>query len=95
LASLFIPTKTTSADWADRQYHTRSRSLGSAGKGPIESLVRVRDGCAVERRRFPVGASPARQSLQQEAMGGGNEVAEAFDQRVTNCWQREVQDGPE
>ena len=34
------------------------------------------------RRRFPVGASPPRKSLQPEAIGaviGGNEVAEAFD----------------
>jgi hypothetical protein len=38
--------------------------------------------CAVQRRRFPVGASPTRQSLQPEAIGAvmeGNEVAEAFD----------------
>jgi hypothetical protein len=35
--------------------------------------------CAVERRRFPVGASPTRQPLQPEASSyEGNEVAEAF-----------------
>src|SRR5216683_689023 len=30
--------------------------------------------CAVERRRFPVGASPTRQSLQPEAIGAVMEV---------------------
>ena len=38
--------------------------------------------CAVQRRRFPVGANPIRQPLQPEAIAaanGGNEVAEAFD----------------
>ncbi len=37
--------------------------------------------CAVQRRRFPVGENPTRQSLQPEAIGAvmENEVAEAFD----------------
>ena len=30
-------------------------------------------GCAVTRRRFPVGASPTRRSLQPEATGAGME----------------------
>src|SRR5712675_1993937 len=30
--------------------------------------------CAVERRRFPVGASPTRQTLQPEATGAAMEV---------------------
>ena len=30
--------------------------------------------CAVERRRFPVGASPTRQPLQPEATGAVMEV---------------------
>ena len=30
--------------------------------------------CAVTRRRFPVGASPTRQSLQPEAAGAAMEV---------------------
>jgi len=30
--------------------------------------------CAVQRRRFPAGASPARQGLQPEATGAGMEV---------------------
>jgi hypothetical protein len=30
--------------------------------------------CAVQRRRFPVGASPTRQSLQPEAIGAVMEV---------------------
>src|SRR6476620_5117957 len=34
-------------------------------------LLRV---CAVERRRFPVGASPTRQTLQPEAAGAVMEV---------------------
>src|SRR6202035_4368156 len=36
-----------------------------------ECLLRV---CAVTRRRFPVGASPTRQSLQPEAIGAVMEV---------------------
>jgi hypothetical protein len=30
--------------------------------------------CAVQRRRFPVGASPTRQTLQPEAIGAVTEV---------------------
>jgi hypothetical protein len=30
--------------------------------------------CAVQRRRFPVGASPTRRSLQPEAIGAVMEV---------------------
>jgi hypothetical protein len=43
----------------------------------VESLCWV---CAVQRRRFPVGENPSRQSLQPEAIGAVmEEVAEAFD----------------
>src|SRR3979411_3025098 len=38
---------------------------------PTERPLRV---CAVERRRFPVGASPTRRSLQPEAIGAVMEV---------------------
>src|SRR6202047_5079604 len=36
--------------------------------------VRLLVACAVERRRFPVGASPTRQPLQPEAIGAVMEV---------------------
>jgi hypothetical protein len=48
--------------------------------------------CAVQRRRFPAGASPARQPLQPEATGAGMEVTKCLkpsDKRATNWWQRE------
>ena len=35
--------------------------------------------CAVQRRRFPVGASPTRQPLQPEATGAVMEVGLPFD----------------
>jgi hypothetical protein len=38
---------------------------------PLVCLLRV---CAVERRRFPVGARPTRQSLQPEATGAAMKV---------------------
>src|SRR6266850_8357752 len=49
---------------------------------PIEGLVPCRAAldpcplwvCAVQRRRFPVGASPTRQPLQPEAIGAVMEV---------------------
>ena len=34
--------------------------------------------CAVERRRFPVGASPTRRPLQPEATGAGMEVTKCL-----------------
>ena len=40
-------------------------------KGPGQCRFRV---CAVTRRRFPVGASPTRQTLQPEAIGAVMEV---------------------
>ena len=36
--------------------------------------VRLLPACAVQRRRFPVGANPTRQSLQPEAIGAVMEV---------------------
>jgi len=42
--------------------------------------------CAVTRRRFPVGASPTRRFApagSNRSSHGGNEMAEAFDKRVT------------
>jgi hypothetical protein len=42
--------------------------------------------CAVQRRRFPAGASPARQLLQPEATGASMEVTKCLkpsDRRVT------------
>jgi len=50
--------------------------------------------CAVTRRRFPVGARPTRRPLQPEgnrSSQGGNELAEAFGMRVTNCDSASVQ----
>src|ERR1700720_3169854 len=41
-------------------------------------------GCAVTRRRFPVGASPTRRFApagSNRSSHGGNEMAEAFDKR--------------
>src|SRR6266436_9914055 len=35
-------------------------------------------GCAVTRRRFPVGASPTRQPLQPEATGAGMEATKCL-----------------
>src|SRR3984893_4396073 len=51
-------------------------------RGKVDGFVdpsRAREGClglacAVERRRFPVGASPTRQPLQPEAIGAVMEV---------------------
>jgi ABC-type sulfate transport system permease subunit len=37
--------------------------------------------CAVQRRRFPVGASPTRQSLQPEAIGAVMEVTKWLTER--------------
>src|SRR5271165_2455750 len=63
--------------------------------GPIR---RVAEGpqrvCAVERRRFPVGANPTRQIApagSNRSSHGGNEMAEAFGMRVTNCDRASVQ----
>ena len=60
----------------------KSRPLG--GRPQIETELRVlirqmsvenpRWGCAVQRRRFPVGVSPTRQPLQPEATGAVMEV---------------------
>src|SRR6266568_9270796 len=36
--------------------------------------IRPQLACAVERRRFPVGANPTRQTLQPEATGAAMEV---------------------
>jgi hypothetical protein len=41
---------------------------------PLRCLLRV---CAVQRRRFPVGASPTRQSLRPEATGAVMEATRA------------------
>ncbi len=46
-------------------------SLQIAARLLFRSPFRV---CAVQRRRFPVGASPTRQSLQPEAIGAVMEV---------------------
>src|SRR3979411_1996424 len=46
-------------------------------KRESHSLLRTKRpllACAVQRRRFPVGASPTRQSLQPEAIGAVMEV---------------------
>jgi hypothetical protein len=49
------------------QYGGRAAGLPESGEWFWErGLLRV---CAVQRRRFPVGASPTRQSLQPEAIG--------------------------
>src|ERR1700681_597703 len=40
--------------------------------------VRLLVACAVERRRFPVGASPTRQPLQPEAIGAVMEVTKGL-----------------
>ena len=48
--------------------------------------------CAVQRRRFPAGAIPARQPLQPEATGATMEVTKWLKpsgKRATNWWQRE------
>ena len=48
--------------------------------------------CAVKRRRFPVGASPTRQSLQPEATGAGMEVTKCLKRASSEGWldQQEV-----
>src|SRR5215510_5018546 len=43
-------------------------------RSPSSSIRRLRWVCAVQRRRFPVGASPTRQTLQPEAIGAVMEV---------------------
>jgi len=50
---------------------TRFRSVPAAGYAVAVCLLWV---CAVERRRFPVGASPTRQPLQPEATGAAMEA---------------------
>ena len=45
-----------------------------AGLGPNGNQSDLVLACAVERRRFPVGASPTRQPLQPEAIGAVMEV---------------------
>ena len=62
---------------------TMMRELADGGPGhAIPQVAYVSDvlaecpqrACAVQRRRFPVGASPTRQSLQPEAIGAVMEV---------------------
>jgi hypothetical protein len=45
---------------------------------PLHSVERLLRGCAVTRRRFPVGASPTRQPLQPEATGAGMEATKCL-----------------
>ena len=48
--------------------------------------------CAVQRRRFPVGARPTRRMLQPEATGAVREVTNWLKpsvKRATNWWLRE------
>jgi hypothetical protein len=59
---------------------------------PLQGLARPLWVCAVQRRRFPVGASPTRQPLQPEATGADMEVTICLKpsvKRATNWWQRE------
>jgi hypothetical protein len=55
------PWRKTESEWRDLA-RAASLTIGS----PLA--------CAVERRRFPVGASPTRQPLQPEATGAVMEV---------------------
>ena len=54
--------------------------LSRRGRGPVRPIATERDPqcpldvCAVTRRRFPVGASPTRRTLQPEATGAVMEV---------------------
>ena len=42
--------------------------------------------CAVQRRRFPAGASPARQPLQPEATGATMEVTKWLKRASSEGW---------
>src|SRR4029077_19662002 len=89
--------------WRARQ----DSKLCAATPGPIarESLLRVElsirqavadcplFACAVRRRRFPVGASPTRRTLQPEATGAVMEVTKWLKPSVwlgTYRWRRRV-----
>src|SRR5260370_40299173 len=50
-------------------------------------------GCAVTRRRFPVGASPTRQPLQPEATGAAMEVNEMAEALQLCCCSRKPING--
>src|SRR5262245_17873979 len=65
---------TSPSDWGDRgsAFVERLRELGwKEGRTGVQCRLRV---CAVIRRRFPVGASPTRRTLQPEATGAAMEV---------------------
>ena len=67
------PARTGRAPWGWRRRFAVPRKPGNSGggKGP---QFKTDAASAVQRRRFPVGASPTRQSLQPEAIGAVMEV---------------------
>src|ERR1700751_45539 len=65
---------------------------GISAPKPLKRRERPLRVCAVTRRRFPVGASPTRRFApagSNRSSHGGNEMAEPFDERLTNWGQRE------
>jgi hypothetical protein len=83
--SSFVADNGTSLDCFD----DRSRIERNIG-AQTSNVSKV--ACAVQRRRFPAGASPARRSLQPEATGAGMEVTKCLKpsgKAATIWWQRE------
>jgi hypothetical protein len=79
-----------SGDFADGVHVDAHRTAGL--RRPDSMVLRLLWVCAVKRRRFPAGASPARQPLQPEATGADMEVTKCLKpsgRRATNWWQRE------
>src|ERR1700674_2292838 len=54
--------------------HRRTKGAATDMFEPKATASHLDSTCAVERRRFPVGASPTRQPLQPEAIGAVMEV---------------------
>src|SRR6202040_1276429 len=62
----------------------REVPLGFEPHGSTRSTERLESACAVKRRRFPVGARPTPRFApagSNRSSHGGNEMAEAFEQR--------------
>src|SRR3979409_649271 len=54
--------------------HRRTKGAATDMFEPKATASHIASTCAVQRRGFPVGASPTRQSLQPEAIGAVMEV---------------------
>jgi hypothetical protein len=71
--------RTIKADIAKIIAGINAHDVARATQFDADDIVSMESGrppsaCAVQRRRFPVGASPTRQMLQPEAIGADREV---------------------